>query len=268
MTDLQDKAVLITGGTRGIGLATGLAFGRQGATCILTHRWGSADEDAIREAFAQAEAPEPLIVEADVAQDDDTSALLDVVATRFDRIHAFISNAAFGPVVHDLGGYRRRDLLRAIDYSAWPLCAYTLAIRERFGCAPRYVVGLSSNGPDRLNPNYDLVAAAKAVVEVLARYLDYRLFDEDVNINIVRAWWVRTLALKDTFGPDFPAFVERYPRSHQFVEVTEVADAILALCSGLMDGVRGQVITVDHGHAFSDNLMRLYSESRHHRTNQ
>jgi hypothetical protein len=35
---------------------------------------------------------------------------------------------------------------------------------------------------------------------------------------------------------------------------------ILALCSGWMDGFSGQVLTVDRGMTFFDNLMRLYEE--------
>ena len=46
--DYRGKAVLVTGGTDGIGKATGLAFGAFGAQVYLTHRWGSADEDALR----------------------------------------------------------------------------------------------------------------------------------------------------------------------------------------------------------------------------
>jgi len=38
MRDYDGKVVLITGGTKGIGLATGLAFGRLGAHVWLTHR--------------------------------------------------------------------------------------------------------------------------------------------------------------------------------------------------------------------------------------
>ena len=49
--DFENKAVLITGGTAGIGLATGLAFGRLGAQVYLTHRWGSADNDEVRAKF-------------------------------------------------------------------------------------------------------------------------------------------------------------------------------------------------------------------------
>ncbi|HEY0136691.1 MAG TPA: SDR family NAD(P)-dependent oxidoreductase, partial [Nannocystis sp.] len=65
--DFTGKAVLITGGTRGIGLACGLAFARHGARVILTHRWGSADEGELRAKFAELGAPEPMIVEADVS---------------------------------------------------------------------------------------------------------------------------------------------------------------------------------------------------------
>ena len=53
LVDFRDKVVLVTGGTRGIGLAVGLAFGRAGASVYLTHRCGSADEAVIRERFAR-----------------------------------------------------------------------------------------------------------------------------------------------------------------------------------------------------------------------
>ncbi len=260
INNVHGKAVLITGGTMGIGLATGLAFGRQGARCVLTHKWGTADEDEVRARFAEIGAPEPLIVQADAANAEDTTALLDAIKAEHDAVEAFISNVSFGLVVKDFDDYEKRSLFTSIEYSTWPMVEYTRQIKAVFGRYPRYVVGLSSGGPDAFYKNYDFVAASKAVMETLCRYLNYRLFDEDVRINVVRSRLVRTESLRATFGRDFEEFAERFNMKRQFISCEEVANAILALCSGLLDGVSGQVIMVDRGTSFFDNLMRLYNE--------
>jgi enoyl-[acyl-carrier-protein] reductase (NADH) len=90
--------------------------------------------------------------------------------------------------------------------------------------------------------------------------MNYRLYDEDVRINVIRSRLVRTESLRATFGNDFEKFAERFNMERQFIGSEEVANAILALCSGLMDGVSGQVLMIDRGTTFFDNLMRLYNE--------
>jgi len=260
LADLRDKSVLITGGTRGIGLATGLAFGRAGARCVLTHRWGSADEDAIRTRFAEAGAAVPMIVEADVAAQEDTEALLDAMSAEHDGVDVFVSNVAMASIVRDLDDYVLRDLQRSIEHSAWPIVDYPRRIKIAFGRFPRYVVGLSSDGPDSYNQNYDFVAASKSVLETLCRYLNYRLLDEGVRVNVVRSRLVRTQSLRDTFGNDFEQFALDFLTERDFIGSAEVADVVLALCSGLLDGISGQVLMVDRGAAFRDNLMRLFDQ--------
>lgn len=260
MSNLAGNAVLITGGTMGIGLATGLAFARQGAVAWLTHRWGSADEDAIYKQFADAKLARPHIVQADVANHDETHELLAQIKHAHDHVEAFISNVSFGLIVEKLDDYQLRSLARSIEYSAWPMYQHAADIKKLFGRWPRYVVGLSSGGPDHYYKNYDFIASSKAVMETLCRYMTYRLFDEDIRINVVRSRLVRTESLRATFGRDFEQFAERFNMERQFIPEGEVANAILALCSGLMDGVKGQVLMVDRGTTFFDNLMRLYTE--------
>jgi len=257
---LEGNVVLITGGTQGIGLATGLAFGRHGAQCTLTYKWGTADEDEIRRRFAEIGAPPPSLVCADVSRDDDTTALLEGMRQRHGRVDAFVSNVSVALVVSGLSDYEKRSLLTSIEYSAWPLFAYPQRIKDIFGTYPRYIVGLSSGGVDAFYKNYDFVAASKAVMEALCRYMSYRLFDEDVRVNVVRSRLVRTESLRATFGEAFEPFAERFNMDRQFITAEEVANVVLVLCSGLLDGVNGQVIMVDRGTTFFDNMMRLYNE--------
>jgi NAD(P)-dependent dehydrogenase (short-subunit alcohol dehydrogenase family) len=258
--DFRDKAVLVTGGTMGIGLATALAFGARGAACTLTYKWGSADEDEVRRAFAEAKAPEPVLIQADAARAEDTARVMAELRARHGQVEVFVSNVSQAVLVESVADYSPRALFQTIQHSAWPLVDYTLKVREVFGRYPRYVVGISSTGVDQFSWGYDLMAASKAVMETLCRYLNYRLYDEDLRLNVIRTRSVRTESFRTAFGSDFEKFARRFTKDEHFVDAREVADAVVALCSGLMDGVRGQVLTVDRGTSFFDNLMRLYAE--------
>jgi NAD(P)-dependent dehydrogenase (short-subunit alcohol dehydrogenase family) len=251
--------VLVTGGTMGIGLATALAFGRRGARCWLTYRWGSADEAAVRAEFARQGAPEPRLVQADVACADDTAALLDAVAAEHERVDVLVSNVAVAGIVREIDDLALRGLTRSIEYSAWPLVEYSLRIRCRLGSYPRYVLGLSSIGPDAVTPGYDFVAASKAVLETLARYLAHRLGTEGVRVNVIRSSMVKTASSSALFGERLAAWEQRLgPDS--LIRPEEVADTAVALCGGLMDAVNGQVITVDRGRSFTSYFWELLDQ--------
>lgn len=258
--DLTNETVLITGGTMGIGLSCGLAFAARGAKCVLTYKWGTANEEEVLARFERCQAPRPDIVRADVANADDTAALMTHLRQTTDGVGVFVSNVSAALMVGDMKDYSLRALCRSIEYSAWPMCDYTTRLFEIFGRYPRYVVGISSTGVDKYARGYDFMAASKAVMETLCRYLSYRLEASEVRINVVRASYMRSLATEDSFGKDFDGFADRFGPAGRTIQPEDVAGVVLALASGLLDGVSGQILTVDRGVTFVDNILGLYAE--------
>jgi 3-oxoacyl-[acyl-carrier protein] reductase len=258
--DHSNTVLLVTGGTRGIGLATALAFAQHGAETILTYRWGTADEEEVKKQFRDVGAKEPWIVEADVANSEETHALIRRVGERHGRVDVFVSNASLSLLVKDLDDYTERGFFQSLRASAWPTFEYLQAFRKHLERLPRHVIIMSSDGPDRFTNAYDFVAASKSVVETLMRYWQFRVADQPVNINVLRSRAVRTESFDSTFGTEFYGFLRRLVDDEWFMTKEELAEAALALASGFFDGVRGQVITVDRGASFSDGVSRLYAE--------
>jgi NAD(P)-dependent dehydrogenase (short-subunit alcohol dehydrogenase family) len=252
------RVVLVTGGTGGIGLATGVAFATAGAQTVLTHAWGSADEDAVRHEIVRAGGPPPLIVQADVTRSEDTEVLLDLIAARFGRVDAFVSNAAAALVIDGMDAYTERGFLKSLRGSAWPTFDYLTAMRRICGAYPKHVVVMSSDGPDRFTPGYDFVAASKAASEALVKYAAYRLRGEGVRINVLRSRGIRTASFDGTFGNEFYGFLQRFVGDEWFITAEEVGRAAFALCSGLFDGMTGQVVMADRGNTFADGISFLY----------
>ena len=251
------RTVLITGGTKGIGLATATAFAKRGWRCVLTHRWGSADEGELLEHFRRLEAPAPIIVQADVMRSADTVALFEQLARSVGTIDALISNASAAVTVTSFDDLTERAFLKSMRASAWPIVEYTLAAKKQLGAFPKYVVAMSSDGPDRFTPAYDFVASGKAAMEALARYLAYRLRGESC-VNVIRSRAIKTDAFGDTFGNEFYGFLRKFVRDDWFMTAEEVGDATYALCSGMFDAMTGQVIMVDRGNTFADGISHIF----------
>lgn len=141
------------------------------------------------------------------------------------------------------------NMIAALTGGAWRVFDVMRQIRDALGVYPRYVIGLSTPAPDHLAPGEDLRAASDAAMETLCRYASYRLLEEDVRVNVIRY----RLPASD--------FVKQHTPPLRVATAEDIANAAVALCSGLMDSVRGQVLTVDRGATFHDCLMSLYDES-------
>ena len=260
MSDTNKRVVLVTGGTKGIGKEIALKFAEHGDDVVITYGWGSIEDDDLIKEFTSRGLPAPMLKQADVINNEDTIDLLTEIKKRYGKLDIFISNVSFANLVKGIEDYSEASLLKSIEYSTWPMIEYTRQMKNVIGAYPKYVLGLSSHGPSRFHKSYDFAAATKALNETFVKYLTYHFYNENVIFNILRTRPVITDSLLSTFGKEWETFIKKYDIPGTHIELEEVAKVTYVMCSGLMDGVRGQTIIADRGYDFAEGLMRMYMD--------
>jgi NAD(P)-dependent dehydrogenase (short-subunit alcohol dehydrogenase family) len=91
MKTFQNKTVLITGGTSGIGKATALAFAKEGANVVVSGRRVAEGEKVAREITSAGGSA--LFVQTDVAREDDIVARVEKTVGAFGALHIAFNNA-------------------------------------------------------------------------------------------------------------------------------------------------------------------------------
>ena len=92
--------------------------------------------------------------------------------------------------------------------------------------------------------------------------MNFRLRKHGVVINAVRSRAIKTKLFENTFGKDLADFAKKFVPDSYWIETIELAEAIVGLCSGYCDTISGQIITVDKGTSFFDNIMELYTRTQ------
>jgi len=237
---LSGSSVLVTGGTRGIGLAIAHRLVRDGAdrTVLGYLRNDDAAEAAaveIRGAGAEVD-----LVRGTVASE---STLAKLAAAGPYRV--VVHNAATG-VIRPALETEDKHWDWTMNANARSLLALARATAPAMD-AGSAIVAISSLGSQRVLDNYVLVGTSKAALESVVRYLGVELAPRGVRVNAVSAGVVDTEAL-DWFPnkEEMLATAGRTPAG-RLVEPADVAAAVSFLCSEDAAMVCGQTLIVDGG---------------------
>jgi len=234
-------SVLVTGGTRGIGLAIALRLVGEGASrAVLGYMRNDAAAEEAAEAVRAAGA-EPVLVRGEVSK----PRVIEELAAAAPPYDVVVHNAATGVI---------RAALETDDrHWDWTLNANARALLSLArATAPAMqpgssIVAISSLGSQRVLDNYVLVGTSKAALESVVRYLAVELGPRGIRVNAVSGGVVDTGAL-DWFPnkDEMLRTVERTPAG-RLVEPGDIAAAVSFLSSPDAEMVRGQTIVVDGG---------------------
>ncbi|MFD6465694.1 SDR family oxidoreductase [Streptomyces goshikiensis] len=240
---LAGKVALVTGATRGVGLAIARKLAAQGCHTVLNY---AHDEDSARLAVERlAGLPGSAVaLRADVTRPQELAGLLETVRERFGRLDVFVHNAAAwhpGPAVGAAPDDVRADVAAAVD----PLLHAAPELARLMAGGPGRVVAVSSSGAHRVIPGYVGLGVAKAALESLVRYLAVELAGRGIAVNAVST-------SKIDKGPGTPqpevaaALAARTPAG-RLTTPEDIADTVALLCSAEAGWIHGQVITADGG---------------------
>jgi NAD(P)-dependent dehydrogenase (short-subunit alcohol dehydrogenase family) len=190
-------AILVTGGTKGIGLAIARRFAGPGVDVFLNFR---ADEAAAERARAEIEAEGARchLIQGDVGTPAGARAVVEAAASRTDRLDQLV-HCAVKVVPQPLLEIDPTALTEAINLNGTALVYLAQAARPLFRRGST-VFFLSSRGSRTPLPSYAAVGAAKSLAESLVRYLALELAPLGVRANCVAPSAVDTEALRQVYG--------------------------------------------------------------------
>ncbi len=246
LLNFTDKCILITGGSRGIGRATALAFAKQGAKVAISYR---SNEVAAKETINQLHGTGHLAIQADMQQAEAIRQLVNETIKTFGRLDVVINNAGvFLPHPVDILSYDQWQ-------QAWQ---QTLSVNlsgpaNLCYCAAQYmklqgggrIINVSSRGAFRGEPNQPAYAASKAGLNALSQSLAQALAKHQIFVGVVAPGFVETDMTRDLLASPAGAAIRQQSPLKRVAYPQEVARAILFLADEGTEYLSGAILDVN-----------------------
>lgn len=244
---LAGKVSLITGGSRGLGLATAFALAEFGSDVCLCDL-NQPDEEVL--AALERFGVKVIFVKADVANEKDVDAVMEEVEAHFGRLDVAINNAGVGdasPVLET--NLEMWDRVQAVNLRGVLICAQREArlMRRQGGV----IVNVASISGMIVNREVALAAyaASKAGVIQLTRSLAAELAPLDIRVNCISPGYIATeMNRKNMENTEvYNSILTQIPIK-RFGEPREVAAAVVFLVCPASQFMTGMNLVVDGGY--------------------
>lgn len=249
---LDGRRALITGGSRGLGAATARRLAAQGAQVIVTYR-ERADEAEEVVAACTADTPGARAEQLDLLDEASVRALFDRLEASGEQLDVLIANAAataFRPLLE--------LKLHQIDKTfAISVRHFLLMVQLGFPLLePRGGRIIAISGADTVShiPGHGLLAAAKAGMETLVRYLAVELGPHGVTTVGVLPGYVDTESIEQMTGEFHARLRAAEELTHPLRTAAtpeDASEAVALLCHPEARWLNGQVVHNDGGGLFA-----------------
>ena len=236
--------VVISGGSRGLGLCLVNKFLQQGCRVATFSRSKTSEVEALEEQYASSSVF--LWQKVDSANEDEVRDAVRIVTKTWGRIDTLINNAGTG---HDglLALQRMQDVDQLLDVNLrsaillTQLCSKSM-IRHKSGS----IVNISSVNSVRGHSGVAVYSATKAALDGLTRSLARELGPMNIRVNSVAPGYFES-AMVGELSEDAKKRIQRRTPLGRLADQDEIAEAVYFLASQQGSFITGQTLVVDGG---------------------
>jgi NAD(P)-dependent dehydrogenase (short-subunit alcohol dehydrogenase family) len=245
-TGLGGRTALITGASRGIGLATAEALAAEGCNVVLSSRRQDAlDEVAVRIRKAHPDVG-VLAKAAHVGSEEAAQACVEAAVAEFGAVDVLVNNAGtnpyFGALVDlDLARAEKTVQVNQFAVVVWSRLVWKLSMSGRGGS----IINIASVGGMSTEHGIGYYNATKAAVIHLTRQLAMELAPS-VRVNAVAPGLVKTRMARALWEPNEEKLAEFMPL-RRLGEPEDIAKAVTFLAGETASWLTGQTLVVDGG---------------------
>ncbi len=249
--DLSGRVAIVTGSSRGLGLASARGMAEQGARVVISGRKPEACEAAVAE--IRAAGGEAIAVPCNIGRKEDLQRVVDTANQQWGRVDIVMANAAIHPwigSVLDLKDETFNKFMQVnVQSSIWLAQMTVPGMLERgYG---RFIVVASIVGllGDPVTGTY---GRTKAADMQFVRNLAMEFASRGVTANCIAPGTFKTEMARSQWEDEALVrwYNDRNP-SRRFGEVDELAGLAVVLASPSGGYINGQTIAVDGGHTIS-----------------
>jgi len=241
MYDVAGKVAVITGGTRGIGLAIAEHLLAAGSSVVLNGRNETPEVTELMTRFG----PDKVAVElGDIADPAAAAALIDAAARRFGRLDILVHSAG-GPAPGKIGDLTSEAWMNAFAVHVHPVFHLFRAAHPHLAREGGAVLLISSVAGLRGCPGTVAYQTVKGALIPLAKALAFDHGHENIRVNLLTPGIIRT-RFHAAMTPEAKAhnLEKRIPLRREG-SVDDVAEAALQMIQN--EFITGEYLTIDGG---------------------